>query len=519
MVTESLGGDKDSLARSNSGAKTARAVHEALERYEGALMAAEECEGGAEAFLSACKSVLTAAHEVQSLLTQVKHKQRDRGRQQQRELARLEKHTKTLDILRRTSSFPGTEEGGGQDAGGGGGKTAIKELSDATAALEEARSAVLSSSNEEWEGGSVSGVVNRAIEVAMEAESHYNEAREQALRAGRWMQKLQELETGLARVNKTAWAQPGGGLVAELCEPGLRAATEAVAAAQEATETHGWEWGGKLARLVVVAREKVEAVEREAREQAGQVRAAGVRRAALRRALATSSDSLMEAQAVLDAEALALPGTAETPQRPKTTGPGAGLGAGLESQGTAGSVDTVSHAVQACKVAEEAVLSAQALVNRPLTAHWVRSSAPTAAVAEEVGVEAAQGSVAEAEEAVARLAERLAQVRGIRARLRALLATTEARYRRSCSMLADAGALSLGGGEEGTADMVQVAGAALARAREQLQGPLGPNYLTIGSPGGSVNGGGSGAGGLARDEEIISEARGFVVALESLATG
>lgn len=203
--------------------------------------------------------------------------------------------------------------------------------------------------------------------------------------------------------------------------------------------------------------------------------------------------------------------------------------AGLDSDeevrfagGAAGSSETdtvISDASDACAVAVRAAAAARELLDRPLNSKWVRvfpdtavgGAGVTCAEEEERAVEAAQGAAGDAEEAVARLIERAGHVRGIRARLRALLANSEARFRRASSTLTDSGVAS---NRPGMEEAARVASAALDRARERMR-----NYLVSrgGEDSGGDSGGGGGWGGLALDEEVVSEAQGYVTALESFA--
>lgn len=125
-------------------------------------------------------------------------------------------------------------------------------------------------------------------------------------------------------------------------------------------------------------------------------------------------------------------------------------------------------------------------------------------------MDAAQTAAAEAEQAAARLVERLGQIRGIRAKLRSLLAQSEARFRRASAALADAGVV------DSKREAVRVTSAALARARDRLRSSLGSGYLAPDGRGSDDGGGGTGS--LARDEAAVSEASGFVEALELVAS-
>lgn len=209
----------------------------------------------------------------------------------------------------------------------------------------------------------------------------------------------------------------------------------------------------------------------------------------LRSALVTSDDSIAQAQAGLEAE-----------QNGRS--PGDSVLSGGGSHG-----DPMFDALRACALAEEAVAVARESLERPLAAEWF-TSAPDNNIAgeEERIVEAAQVAAADAEQAAARLVERLGQIRGIRAKLRSLLAQSEARFRQASADLADAGVVDV--------EEVHVASAALALARDRLRTSLGSGYLA--PDGGGASGGDSGS--LARDEEAVSEASGFVEALALFAS-
>lgn len=231
--------------------------------------------------------------------------------------------------------------------------------------------------------------------------------------------------------------------------------------------------------------------------------------------LVVSTDVLAQAQASLDAD--------EEVRSSRRTGDIA-PGVGEEEAIAAG--DVMSQAVRACIEAELACDKARALLDNPLTSSSLQnmsvdgtgSAGLTYADVEERAVEEAQQAATAAEEAVAHLTERLGQLRGLRAKLRSLLAAAEARFRRVSSIIADSDALS---NTIGVEHAVQVASTALARARERLQSPLSSGYLLPGGGGrgdecGDDASGGAGRGGLAWDEEAVSEATGYVTVLESL---
>lgn len=221
------------------------------------------------------------------------------------------------------------------------------------------------------------------------------------------------------------------------------------------------------------------------------VKSAESQRQMLRAALVTSSDSIAQAQAGLEAEQ-------------GGSSPRDGV---LDERGVDG--DPMSEALRACALAEQAVAAARECLDRPLTAEnfGAEHGGANATGEEERLVEAAQAAATEAEQAAARLVERLGQIRGIRAKLRSLLAHSEARFRRASAALADAGVADVD-------EAVHVAGEALAVARDRLRSSLGSGYLTSG---GGAGGGDSGSS-LARDEEAVSEAAGFVEALELFAS-
>lgn len=224
--------------------------------------------------------------------------------------------------------------------------------------------------------------------------------------------------------------------------------------------------------------------------QTTRVKSAASQRQMLRSSLTTSDDSIAQAQAGLEAEQHGQPyGDSD-----------------LNGGGKNG--DTMFEALRACALAERAVAAARENLERPLTAEWFRAAPDQRTAGEEERlVEAAQVAATDAEQATARLVERLGQIRGIRAKLRSLLAQSEARFRKASADLADAG---VAGVEE-----VHVASTALALARDRLRTSLGSGYLAP-DGGGGASGGGSGS--LARDEEAVSEAAGFVEALALLAS-
>ncbi|CAM9987189.1 unnamed protein product, partial [Hapterophycus canaliculatus] len=218
------------------------------------------------------------------------------------------------------------------------------------------------------------------------------------------------------------------------------------------------------------------------------VKSAAAQRQMLRSALVTSSDSIVQAQAGLEAER-------------QGRSPGDALPSGGSNE-----LGPMSEALRACDVAERAVTTARDRLERPFTTELFGTVPGRSAGEEERAVQAAQVAAAEAEQAAARLVERLGQVRGIRAKLRSVLAHSEVRFRRATAALADAGALDAD-------EAVRVAGGAVAVARDRLRSPLGSGYLAPDS--GSACGGDGGS--LACDEEAVSEAVGFVEALELLA--
>ncbi|CAM9381502.1 unnamed protein product, partial [Choristocarpus tenellus] len=507
MVTDAVG-NRGTDSRANTSGVT---VERALEHYEETLEVAAASDGSTDAFLEACRTVLSAAENVERGAAQARQGALDWERWRRRELVRLEQPAVALAALNPMGVLE--EEG---DNSKGRVDAAVK---DAMTALAEARGALVTAGGGEEEGNreSISAKVNQAVEAALKAERDYMEAREQRRRASRWQKKLRQLEAGLLRANETAMAHPRAALVSELCSPTLSNAAIAVEAAQKATRSTGRAWGVRVARLVSNARAKVEMAEQDLLEQADRVRKADARRATLRTALTTSLDSLAEAQATLEAEEATFYISA-----------GVDVASGTNRLRVAAGT-TMADALSACTRAAEAAVIAQGLLGKPLTVEWLEVSVASVgdpqvgqspADEEERRVEEAQTRVAEAEEAVARLSERLAQVRGIRAKLRALLATSEAQFRRTSAVLADAGALhpptahagefrAFGGGPESVVKAVQVAGEALARARMRLQGPLGLGHLDVDARSKGEY------GGLARDEESVSEAQGYVAALES----
>lgn len=235
--------------------------------------------------------------------------------------------------------------------------------------------------------------------------------------------------------------------------------------------------------------------------QAMRVKSAESQRQMLRAALVTSCDSIAQAQAGLEAE-----------QEGRSPGDGDRDGDRVSNEGSVGAEgDPMSQALRACALAEQAASAARECLERPLTAErFGAEHGGNAAGEEERLVEAAQAAATEAEQAAARLVERLGQIRGIRAKLRSLLAHSEARFRRASAALADAGVADAD-------EAVHVAGEALAVARDRLRSSLGSGYLTPGG-GGADGGSDSSSGSLARDEEAVSEAAGFVEALELFAS-
>lgn len=220
------------------------------------------------------------------------------------------------------------------------------------------------------------------------------------------------------------------------------------------------------------------------------VKSAASQRQMLRSALVTSDDSIAQAQAGLEAE-----------QHGQSAGDSV-------FNGGRDNGDPMFEALRACALADRAVTVARDSLERPLTAEWFRVAPDNhTAKEEERVVEAAQVAATDAEQATARLVERLGQVRGIRAKLRSLLAQSEARFRQVSADLADAGVADV--------EEVNVASAALALARDRLRTSLGSGYL---APEGSGGASGGDSGSLARDEEAVSEAAGFVEALALFAS-
>lgn len=246
------------------------------------------------------------------------------------------------------------------------------------------------------------------------------------------------------------------------------------------------------------------------------MKAAVSKRQMLHSALVASTDVLAQAQASLDAD-----------EEVRSSRHGGSVETRVGGKEAIAAGDVMSQAVRACIEAEQACDKARALLDEPLTSSWLQDVSPdgtsdggvTYAEVEERVVEEAQQAAAAAEEAVAHLTERLGQLRGLRAKLRSLLAAAEARFRRVSSIIADSDALS---NTIGVDNAVQVASRALARARERLQSPLSSGYLLPGGGGRSDDSnnyasGGASRGGLAWDEEAVSEATGYVTVLESLA--
>ena len=241
--------------------------------------------------------------------------------------------------------------------------------------------------------------------------------------------------------------------------------------------------------------------------QGARIKNALLQRQLLRSVLTSSAESLAQAQAGLEASeevhavenlaAFARSGTDEN--------------------------NAISEALQKCAAAETSATNARGVLERPLTCAWFqiwskgkgRRSDTAGSAEEENAVEVAQRAAAEAEGAAARLTEKLRQIGEIRAKLRLTLADSESRFRRASAVLAD------GGGSDraiGVDRAGQVASEALERARARLQNPVVSGYLVTGD-GGSSGGYGYGYGGeLAKDEEAVSEAQGYVRALEMFAT-
>lgn len=209
----------------------------------------------------------------------------------------------------------------------------------------------------------------------------------------------------------------------------------------------------------------------------------------LRSALVSSTDSLARAQAGLEAD-----------EEVRAAG-GLAAFAGVGPHGG----NAISGVLERCTAAENATVEARELLDRPLTPAWFRSevqresgSSTAGSDEEKQAVEAAQRATTEAEGAAAHLMERLAQIRGIRAKLRSLLADVETRFRRATAVLADAGVSS---GNEDIDGAGKMASVALNDARDRLRSPLVSGYFVT-------------DGGLVKDEDAVSEAQGYVKALE-----
>lgn len=206
----------------------------------------------------------------------------------------------------------------------------------------------------------------------------------------------------------------------------------------------------------------------------------------LRLALVSSADSLARAQAALEAD-----------EEVRAAGDLAAFSGVWPHEGNA-----ISEVLQRCTAAKSELL------DRPLTPVWFRSavqkergSSTAGSEEEEQDVEAAQRASTKAEGALAQFMERLAQMRGIRARFQSLLADAEGRFHRATAVLADAG---ISGGNKYIDGEGELASVALNNARDRLRTPLVSGYLVTG-------------GGVVKDEEAVSEAQEYVEVLEVLA--
>ncbi|CBJ27230.1 conserved unknown protein [Ectocarpus siliculosus] len=462
------------------------AFQEALERYESVLSVAAGSSDGADAFLERCTAAFAAARGVDRAAVRANRRVRAHKERLRRELNRLDRPAAALLALDLSEL---TETSGTVSF-----REVAQGVRDALSAVNSARTEVEESSKERSEAQEavLADRVDSAVQAAATAEREFREAREVVRRMNRGWQQLAGPEAALARTREDIAVLPHAGVVSELCEGALQGAEDSLAAARAGVAAIGR--GGRA----VVG--DVEAKVEEAKLKTTRVQSAASQRQMLRSALETSGDSIAEAQAGLEAE---LKG--RSPQDSISTAQ-----AGL--MGRKG--DPMSEALRACAAAEEAASVARECLERPLSAESFRAGTGDAAKEAERAVDAAQTAAAEAEQAAARLVERLGQIRGIRAKLRSLLAQSEARFRRASAALADAGVV------DSKREAVRVASAALARARDRLRSSLGSGYLAAdgGRSGGGRDDGGRGTGSLARDEEAVSEATGFVEALELIAS-
>ncbi|CAM9821657.1 unnamed protein product [Ectocarpus sp. 6 AP-2014] len=480
------------------------AFQEALERYESVLSVAAASSDGADAFLERCTAAFAAARGVDRAVVRANRRVRAHKERLRRELNRLDRPAAALLALDLSEL---TETSGAVSF-----REVAEGVRDALSAVNSARTEVEESSKERSEAQEavLADCVDSAVQAAATAEREFREAREVVRRMNRGWQQLAGPEAALARTREDITVLPHAGVVSELCEGALQGAEDSLAAARAGVAAIGR--GGRavvgdVEAKVEEAKLKVRTAQRTAEEQASarkkrttRVQSAASQRQMLRSALETSGDSIAEAQAGLEAE---LKG--RSPQDSIST-PQAGR---LGRKG-----DPMSEALRACATAEEAASVARECLERPLSAESFRAGTGDAAREAERAVDAAQTAAAEAEQAAARLVERLGQIRGIRAKLRSLLAQSEARFRRASAALADAGVV------DSKREAVRVASAALARARDRLRSSLGSGYLTAdgGRSGTGRDEGGRGTGSLARDEEAVSEATGFVEALELIAS-
>ncbi|CAB1098104.1 unnamed protein product [Ectocarpus sp. CCAP 1310/34] len=479
------------------------AFQEALKRYESVLSVVAASSDGADAFLERCTAAFAAARGVDRAAVRANRRVRAHKERLRWELNRLDRPAAALLALDPSEL---TETSGTVSF-----REVAEGVRDALSAVSSARTEVEESSKAQSEGSEAQEVVladrvDSAVQAAASAEREFREAREVVRRMNRGWQQLAGPEAALARTREDIAVLPHAGVVSELCEGALQGAEDSLAAARAGVTAIGR--GGRAVvsdaeAKVEEAKLKVRMAQRTAEEQAREttrVQSAASHRQMLRSALETSGDSIAEAQAGLEAE---LKG--RSPQDSISTAQAGRVG----RKG-----DPMSEALRACAAAEEAASVARECLERPLSAESFRAGTGDAAREAERAVDAAQTAAAEAEQAAARLVERLGQVRGIRTKLRSLLAQSEARFRRASAALDDTGVV------DSKREAVRVASAALARARDRLRSSLGSGYLaTDGGCGGSDrDDDGRGTGSLARDEEAVSEATGFVEALELIAS-
>ncbi|CAM9327899.1 unnamed protein product [Scytosiphon promiscuus] len=464
------------------------AFQEALGRYENVLSVAAASSDGADAFLETCTAAFHAAREVDRAAVKASRRVRAHKERLRRELARLDRPAAALAALDLSELSEAREQVSFRDV--------AEDVRDAQSVITSMREEVARGSQDQGEAeeAALAGRVEAAVQAAASAERSFREAREGVRRMNRGWQQLARPEASLTRTRKGTDGHLHADIVSELCAVSMQCAEDSLAMARRGVMAVGKSRAAidEMEVAIEKARVQVRRAQRDADDKASILPnpiSAAAQRQMLRSALVTSSDSIVQAQAGLEAERQ-----------------GRSPGDAVLREGS-NKLDPMSEALRACDLAERAVTVARERLERPLTAEWFRAVPGSRAGEEERAVQEAQVAAADAEQAAARLVERLGQVRGIRAKLRSLLGHSEARFRRATAALADVGLPDVD-------EAVHVAGGALAVARDRLRSPLGSGYL---APDGGVAGGGDN-GSLAYDEEAVSEAAGFVEALELLAS-